>query len=117
MVRLQWDEGGIKMSGWIYLATAILFEITGTTCMKLSYGFAKPIYSVSMVFFYLLSFSALTMALKEIPISTAYAIWSGVGTVLVALIGFAYFSETATFVKLGSISLIVVGVVGLKMDS
>jgi small multidrug resistance pump len=105
------------MLSWTYLAAAILLEIAGTTCMKLSYGFSKFLPSMLMVFFYLLSFSALTMALKQIPVSTAYAVWSGVGTLLIALIGFAFFRETATLPKLGSIVLIVIGVVGLKLNS
>lgn len=105
------------MLGWTYLAAAILLEITGTTCMKLSYGFSKFLPSALMVFFYLLSFSALTMALKQIPVSTAYAVWSGVGTVLIAVIGFAFFREIVTLPKLGSIVLIIIGVVGLKLNS
>jgi small multidrug resistance pump len=57
------------------------------------------------------------MALKQIPVSTAYAIWSGVGAVLVAVIGIACFREIVSLIKVGSIVLIVVGVVGLKLDS
>lgn len=109
--------GTTGMSGWGYLSAAILFEITGTTCMKLSEGFTKSLFSGLLVVFYLLSFSSLTMALKQIPVSTAYAIWSGVGTVLVAAIGIACFRETVSLLKIGSIVLIVVGVVGLKLDN
>jgi len=105
------------MSGWIYLITAILLEVTGTTFMKISNGFSRLLPSCLMVFFYILSFSSLTMALKAMDVSTAYAIWSGVGTALVAMIGFWYFHETVTMLKLICIMLIIAGVVGLQMAS
>jgi small multidrug resistance pump len=103
------------MNAWIYLAMAILLEVSGTACMKLSYGFTRLLPSALMMVFYLLSFSSLTMALRQIPLSTAYAVWSGVGTALIAIIGFVCFREAATLVKVASIGLIVAGVVGLKL--
>ncbi len=102
------------MIGWFYLVVAILLEVTGTTFMKLSSGFTRLAPSCLMVAFYILSFSALTLAVKRIEISTAYAIWSGVGTALIAVIGIMIFKETLTPVKILSILLIIVGVVGLK---
>jgi len=99
----------------MYLALAIVLEITGTTFMKLSYGFTKLLPSALMMVFYLLSFSALTMALRQVPLSTAYAVWSGVGTALIAVIGFVFFKETATLMKIVSIGLIITGVVGLRL--
>ncbi|MBT5498039.1 MAG: hypothetical protein HOK54_20055 [Alphaproteobacteria bacterium] len=67
--------------------------------------------------FYAASFVALTFAIKKIEISVAYAVWSGVGTALIALIGILYFKEAATMLKFASIFLIVAGVVGLKFSS
>jgi small multidrug resistance pump len=104
------------MSGWIYLGFAIILEVAGTTCMKLSNGFSRLLPSLLMGVSYVLSFSALTMALKQIPVSTAYAIWSGVGTALIAIIGFALFKESITLMKIGSLLMIILGVLGLRMN-
>jgi small multidrug resistance pump len=99
--------------GWWLLAAAIVFEIAGTTCMKLSDGFSKLAPSVLLILFYLIAFSALTLCLKTIGMSIAYAIWAGVGTALAAIIGFFYFKEPASAMKVFCIVLILIGVVGL----
>jgi small multidrug resistance pump len=103
------------MQGWLYLVLAILLEVAGTTSMKLSGGFSKLIPSVSIFVFYGLSFVSLTLALKKVEISVAYAIWAGVGTALITLIGIIYFSESMTLLKLLGIGLIIVGVVGVNL--
>jgi len=105
------------MTGWIYLILAIVFEVLGTTAMKLSEGFTKTMPSVAMGVFYLLSLTMLTLALKKFDVSVAYAIWSGLGTALITLIGIWYFKEPATMIKVGSIALIIIGVVGLNLSS
>ena len=99
--------------GWWLLAAAILFEIAGTTCMKLSDGFTKLAPSVLLIVCYLIAFSALTLCLKTIDMGIAYAIWAGVGTALAAIIGFVYFREPTSALKVVCIGLILVGVVGL----
>jgi small multidrug resistance pump len=99
---------------WLCLAGAILLEIAGTTSMKLSHGFTRPLPSVLLFVFYALSFALMTLAVKRIDMSVSYAIWSGVGTALITLIGVAAFGETLTRVQIGSIALIVAGVVGLR---
>ncbi len=104
------------MAGWLYLTLAIVFEVLGTTAMKLSEGFTKTVPSVAMGVFYLLSLTMLTLALKRFDVSVAYAIWSGLGTALITLIGVWYFKEPATLIKLGSIALIIIGVVGLQLQ-
>jgi small multidrug resistance pump len=101
---------------WLFLVLAIVAEVTGTTCMKLSLGFTQLLPSVAMVIFYGLSLSALTMALKKIEVSVAYAIWSGLGTALIAIIGIFWFKEPATALKIMSILLIIIGVVGLNFS-
>ncbi len=101
---------------WLYLGLAIIFEVFGTTSMKLSQGFTKIIPTISMIFFYMLSFTFLTLALKRIDISVAYAIWSGVGVMLISLIGILFFKESVSLLKILSIILIVVGVVGLHLS-
>ncbi|MGA9141191.1 MAG: multidrug efflux SMR transporter [Methanocella sp.] len=106
---------GIELLYWAFLLGAILFEVAGTTCMKLSDGFSKLLPTAGVIVFYLLSLSMLTLTLKKIDVSVAYAIWSGVGTALIACIGILYFKEPATAIKLASISLIIAGVVGLNL--
>jgi small multidrug resistance pump len=100
---------------WVYLIIAIIMEVIGTTNMKLSEGFTKLLPSILMFVFYGVSFAFITLALKKIDLSIAYALWSGVGTALIAAIGVLYFKEPATAIKIGSIALIVIGVVGLML--
>ena len=100
---------------WVYLILAIVMEVIGTTNMKLSQGFTKTLPSILVFVFYGISFAFITLALKKLDISITYAIWSGVGTALIAAIGFFYFKEPVTAIKIGSIALIVLGVVGLAL--
>lgn len=102
------------MQAWLLLSAAILLEVAGTTSMKLSAGFTRALPSLLIFVFYAASFVALTLALKRLDLSLAYTIWAGVGTVLIALIGFLYFGEEPTPLKLACIALIVIGVVGLS---
>ena len=104
------------MQYWFYLAWAILFEVAGTTSMKLSKGFMNLVPSILLFVFYAASFVALTFALRRIDVSVAYAVWSGVGTTLMATIGILYFREPATALKLISIAFIVAGVFGLNLS-
>jgi small multidrug resistance pump len=100
--------------GWVWLTLAIGCEVPGTIAMKVSQGFTKPIPSLVMIVCYVGALGFVNLALKEIPLSIAYTIWAGVGTTLVALIGIFLFHEPATALKIGSIALVVAGVVGLK---
>jgi small multidrug resistance pump len=106
---------GTKMT-WLYLILAILLEVCGTTCMKLSEGFTKTVPSILLFVFYTLSFGMLTMALKKLDVSVAYAVWSGMGTALIATIGVLWFREPVTALKLISLGLIILGVVGLNLS-
>jgi small multidrug resistance pump len=99
---------------WSCLAGAIVLEIAGTTAMKLSHGFTRTLPSVMLFVFYALSFVLMTIAVKRIDMSVSYAIWSGVGTTIVALIGVFAFRETLAPVQVASIVLIVAGVIGLR---
>lgn len=107
----------IEMQHWLYLAAAIILEVAGTTSMKLSEGFTRAIPSVLLFIFYGASFAALTLALRRIDVSIAYAVWSGVGTALITAIGVLFFREPATVLKLICIGLIVLGVVGLNLSA
>ena len=102
---------------WAVLSGAILLEVAGTTCMRLSEGFTRLTPSVLIFVFYALSFALNTIIIRTLGLSVVYAVWSGVGTVLTALIGFLYFKEPATALKLASIRLIVIGVMGLHAAS
>jgi small multidrug resistance pump len=104
------------MMTWIYLVLAILLEVSGTTCMKLSEGFTRLAPSVLLFVFYALSFGMLTLALKKLDVSVAYAVWSGVGTALIAAIGVFWFKEPVTALKLISLGLIILGVIGLNLS-
>jgi len=100
---------------WFFLFGAIALEVIGTISLKLSNGFTKPLFVAVTVAGYLTSFSCLGIALKGLPVSTAYAIWAGVGTALVAIVGMAFLSEPANLIKYASLVLIVLGVVGLHV--
>ena len=102
---------------WIILAAAILFEVAGTTSMRLSEGFTRLTPSVLIFVFYAVSFALNTLVIRVLGLSVVYAVWSGVGTVLTAAIGITYFKEPATAIKLASIGLIVIGVLGLHAGS
>lgn len=106
---------GIEM-GWVYLAVAITFEVAGTTAMKFSEGLTKLTPSVLLFVFYGFSFAALTLALRTLELSVAYAIWSGVGTALIAVLAFVFFAEAITLWKLVCLALIIVGAAGLHLS-
>lgn len=102
---------------WALLGVAIVFEVAGTTCMRLSEGFTRLTPSVLIFVFYVLSFALNTVIMRTLGLSVVYAVWSGVGTVLTALIGYLYFKEPATALKMVSAGLIVIGVMGLHTAS
>jgi small multidrug resistance pump len=102
---------------WWVLAVAILLEVGGTTCMRLSEGFTRIVPSVLIFVLYAASFALNTMIVGRLGLSVVYAVWSGAGTVLTALIGFLYFKEPATALKLASAGLVVLGVFGLHTAS
>jgi small multidrug resistance pump len=104
-----------KLLPWVLLVTAILFEVAGITSMKLSRGFSEPLPSLAVPVFYIFSALAVILALKRLELSTTYAIWSGVGTALAAMIGITYFREPLTLFKIISLVLVILGVLGLSL--
>jgi small multidrug resistance pump len=104
------------MMAWVYLVLAILFEVTGTTSMKFSEGFQNFVPTVVIFVCYGISIAFLTMAVRTIDISVAYAIWSAVGMVIISAIGFFWFNEPATAWKMISIGIIIIGVVSLQLS-
>lgn len=103
--------------GWLYLILAIILELFGTSMMELSNGLTVLWPTIAMFAGYVLCFIFLSFALKTIDMSVAYAIWSAVGIVLIAIIGIVFFHENITFAKLAGILLIVTGVITVKLNS
>ncbi len=103
------------MSPWISLCIAISFEILGTTLLKLSDGFSKLGFGVGTIVLYIFSFYFLSQTLKTFPLGITYAIWSGLGTIAVALIGIIFFHESFSWLKAIFILFIIIGCVGLNL--
>lgn len=107
------DEDGV-FKCWMILLFAILLEVAGTTSMKISDEFTKLAPSVMIYVFYGLSFYVFPLSLKRIDLSTSYAVWSGLGTVLTCLVGFLCFSDTMNMRKAIALTTIIVGCIALK---
>ncbi len=105
------------MHSWWYLITGILFGVLGTISMKLSHGLKKWKPTFSLIIFYLISFVALTLAVRGMDVSMVYAIWSGIGTILIAIIGTLIFEESMSLIKIMSIMCIVIGVMGIHLTN
>ena len=105
------------MFAWMMLAITIVLEVAGSIMMKLSDGFTVFWPSLGVFVFYSAALAGLTVTLKFIELSIAYAIWAGAGTALVAMIGIVWFREPVTALKIVSLVLVVGGVVGLQLSS
>lgn len=105
------------MFAWLILAVTILLEVVGSTMMKLSNGFSVFWPSVGVFVCYSAALAGLTITLKYIELSIAYAIWAGAGTALIAIIGILCFREPVSAMKVVSLILVVTGVVGLQLSS
>lgn len=99
---------------WVLLVLAGVLEIAWATSMKASQGFTKPLFTTITFIAAALSFWLLGVALKQLPVGTAYAVWTGIGAVGAAVIGIVYFGESASIARIGCIALIVCGILGLK---
>lgn len=102
---------------WIYLLIAAGFEITWAIGLKYSEGFTKLWASAFTIVAMVISFTFLEMAVRTIPVGTAYAIWTGIGAVGTAILGIVLFSEPLTVSRVICLALIVGGVVGLKFSA
>ena len=102
------------MPAGILLAIAIASEVAATISLRYADGFSRPLPSTIVVLGYALSFWLLSLVLRDIPVGTTYAIWAGAGTAAIAVIGMAVLGEPATALKMGSIALIILGVIGLN---
>ncbi|MBP7670179.1 MAG: quaternary ammonium compound efflux SMR transporter SugE [Ferrovibrio sp.] len=102
---------------WLILLLAGLAEIGWAVGLKYTEGFSRLIPSLLTVSAMIVSLALLGLALKTLPLGTAYAVWTGVGTVGTALLGICLFGESADLLRLGCIALIVAGIAGLKILS
>jgi len=102
---------------WWYLALAIAAEVVATSALKAAAGFTRPLPSVLVVLGYGIAFYCLSLSLKVVPVGVAYAIWSGVGTALIAVIGWLWFGQTLDLAALIGLALIVAGVAVLQIFS
>ena len=102
---------------WVYLAVAGLFEIGWAVGLKYTEGFSRLIPTTLTVGAMLVSILLLGLALRELPVGTGYAVWTGIGTVGTAILGMYLFGDAVTPARLASIGLIVAGIAGLKLLS
>jgi len=100
---------------WVLLFFAGLFEIGWAIGLKYTEGFSKPLPTTLTVLSMVISMGMLGLALKTLPVGTAYAVWTGIGTVGTALLGIWLLGEPATAIRLACIALIVSGIIGLKL--
>jgi len=102
---------------WIYLFVAGLFEIAWVIGLKYTDGFTRPLPSIATAAALIASMVLLGLAVRDLPLGTAYAVWTGIGTLGAAAFGIFLFNEPATAVRLACIGLIAAGIVGLKLTS
>ncbi len=100
---------------WFVLIVAGLFEVGWAVGLKYTEGFTRPWPTLGTVASMIISLGLLGLALRTLPLGTAYAIWTGVGTAGTALLGMALFHESTDIIRLACIGLIVAGIVGLKL--
>ncbi|MDX5371966.1 MAG: quaternary ammonium compound efflux SMR transporter SugE [Pseudomonadaceae bacterium] len=101
---------------WIILLLAGLFEVAWAIGLKYTDGFTRPLPTLLTVAAMVVSIGLLGLAMKELPLGTAYAIWTGVGAVGTVIAGVLLFGESMALLRLGSVALIVIGLIGLKLS-
>lgn len=103
------------MQAWLILGGAILCEVIGTTLMKLSDSLSRWAFVPPMLVCYVLALVGLSLSLKTIEVGIAYAVWAGVGTLVIAVVGIVFFRESVSPLKVASIVLVIAGVIGLNL--
>ena len=101
---------------WLYLLIAGLFEIVWALALKFSDGFTRPWPSATVVVAMAVSLWLLARALRVLPVSTGYAVWTGIGAAGTALLGMYVLGEPRGMVRLASVGLILAGIVGLRLS-
>lgn len=102
-------------ASWVLLVIAGLFEVAWAICLKFSEGFTRPGYVAGTVAALAASMVLLGLAARQLPIGTAYAVWTGIGAFGTAVLGMALLGESAAAVRLVCLALILTGIVGLKL--
>ncbi|WP_297835379.1 quaternary ammonium compound efflux SMR transporter SugE [Pseudomonas sp.] len=102
---------------WIILVFAGLFEVGWAVGLKYTEGFTRPLPTALTITAMIISLSLLGLAMKELPLGTAYAIWTGVGAIGTVIAGIILFGESMALIRLASVGLILCGLVGLKLSS
>jgi quaternary ammonium compound-resistance protein SugE len=102
---------------WFHLILAIVFEAGWALAMKKSDGLTKPAWVAVFVVTYLLSAAFLALATKKLDVGLAYAIWAGCGMAIIAICGILFLGESASWLRIASLALVLVGVVGLKFSA
>lgn len=102
---------------WVFLVLAGVGEMVGVFFLKLSNGFKKLAPTICAILAGVMSFYFLSLSLKDLPISTAYSIWTGIGSVGTVLLGIFFFKEKVNVARIGFIMCIICGIVGLKIFS
>lgn len=105
------------MKHWLFLGTAIISEVIATSALKASDGFSRPWPSIIVVIGYAISFYLLALTLKTIPVGIAYAIWSGLGIVLISLLGVVLFGQKLDLPAVIGMGLIIAGVIVMNVFS
>ena len=105
------------MQNWLYLVIAIGCEVAATSALKASEGFTRPLPSLVVVTGYVLAIYLLSLTLRTIPVGVAYAIWSGVGVALIAVIGWLFLGQKLDAPAIAGLVLIVAGVVVINLFS
>ncbi|QKW39661.1 multidrug efflux SMR transporter [Actinomadura sp. NAK00032] len=100
---------------WVLVIVAGLFEVAMALCLKGSKGFTEPLPSVGFLVFAVTSFGLLNLALKNLDVGTAYAVWVGIGAVGTAALGMLVMGDQVSAVKIGALALIILGVIGLNL--
>lgn len=100
---------------WLILLLAGLFEVAWAVGLKYTAGFTRPLPTLLTVSAMIVSLGLLGLAMRDLPVGTAYAVWTGVGAVGTVLLGIALFGEPASLARLGCVALIVTGLIGLKL--
>lgn len=102
---------------WLYLALAGILEVVWAYYMKKSEGFSILTPSIITIVTMIGSFALLSIAMRSLPLGTAYAVWTGIGALGAFVVGILILGEAATFFRIGSVALILTGLVGLKLSS
>lgn len=102
---------------WFLLLIAGLLETGWAVAMKLSQGFSRPLPSILTVLFMVGSVLLLGLAMKQLPLGTAYAVWTGIGAIGAVLVGIFFLGESASLLRILSLALVFAGLVGLRLAS